>query len=476
MPAIADVLKSKYGIVSVLDQAGADNNGSTSVDNGPHLVAALNELSLTRGGLLVIPPGEYNIDTAAILPIFTGGIVHIYGPGAVLKTDNAINIFDRTPTDNTNANAIINMRFKFEGIRFEGNNTTDQKGLYVNATYGSKLVDCTFANLDIGADMGFALHTVVENCLGSQNETGFINLTNGVGKWTGASSTNSQSNKSVVHNCRDFAKAGADYSYRIHSSSGVKLQNITSEGANVVNAVDFDYGGSTVVKDFKCHDLHCENNPTDAVYRIRSGGGIINIDGLYTATADYLVDFSTGLASTFNFRNMGFVDGFTYLVRTNPQNGSIVSFQDCGRNNELLDPTLWENGLPSASVAVQIEGLEFRGGELILGAEDTDDYANPIIRHQNHQWANRDGEIDLGRSTSDNRWRNLFITGDAHIAHPDYSQTDLRDITHAVNTGDMKRAGYPVWDDTNNKIVVAGGSADGDVWHDADGTTAHTPV
>ena len=54
--------------------------------------------------------------------------------------------------------------------------------------------------------------------------------------------------------------------------------------------------------------------------------------------------------------------------------------------------------------------------------------------------------------------------------------TNLADVTHAINTGAAKVAGYEVWDSTNSQPVWAVGNADGSVWVDGTGTTVHTPV
>lgn len=55
------------------------------------------------------------------------------------------------------------------------------------------------------------------------------------------------------------------------------------------------------------------------------------------------------------------------------------------------------------------------------------------------------------------------------------TQAQLRDIAHGVNTIN-KFTAKMVYDTTNNRPVWANGSAVGDVWRYADGTTAHTPV
>jgi hypothetical protein len=54
--------------------------------------------------------------------------------------------------------------------------------------------------------------------------------------------------------------------------------------------------------------------------------------------------------------------------------------------------------------------------------------------------------------------------------------TNLADITHAVNTNAGKQLGTWVFNTTTGLPVWAAGSADGSVWLDATGATAHTPV
>ena len=54
--------------------------------------------------------------------------------------------------------------------------------------------------------------------------------------------------------------------------------------------------------------------------------------------------------------------------------------------------------------------------------------------------------------------------------------TALADVTAAINTGANKVAGYMVFNTTTGAPVWATGNADADVWNDATGTTAHSPV
>jgi len=53
--------------------------------------------------------------------------------------------------------------------------------------------------------------------------------------------------------------------------------------------------------------------------------------------------------------------------------------------------------------------------------------------------------------------------------------TDLADITNEINTV-YKYKGKEVYNETTKKPVWADGAADSDIWVDATGATAHTPV
>ena len=59
---------------------------------------------------------------------------------------------------------------------------------------------------------------------------------------------------------------------------------------------------------------------------------------------------------------------------------------------------------------------------------------------------------------------------------PSYTTAELEDVTHACNTSVAKFAGSMVWNTTTSTPIWSVGSADADIWVDATGATAHTPV
>ncbi len=59
---------------------------------------------------------------------------------------------------------------------------------------------------------------------------------------------------------------------------------------------------------------------------------------------------------------------------------------------------------------------------------------------------------------------------------PTATTAQLEDVAATINTATAKIEGYEVFNSTTNAPVWAEGSADADVWNDATGATAHTPV
>ena len=61
-------------------------------------------------------------------------------------------------------------------------------------------------------------------------------------------------------------------------------------------------------------------------------------------------------------------------------------------------------------------------------------------------------------------------------ASPTASAAEIADVANAINTADEKVAGMTVFDTTNNRIMVASGSAAASAWYVADGSASVTPA
>lgn len=70
----------------------------------------------------------------------------------------------------------------------------------------------------------------------------------------------------------------------------------------------------------------------------------------------------------------------------------------------------------------------------------------------------------------------IYEDGEISGLNPTATTAELEALADARNTDARKVAGYQVFNTTTNKPVWAVGNATGDVWVDATGATAHTPV
>ena len=68
-----------------------------------------------------------------------------------------------------------------------------------------------------------------------------------------------------------------------------------------------------------------------------------------------------------------------------------------------------------------------------------------------------------------------FLDRMFYVKAVDFDENNLADKTHAINTAD-KYITKPVFNSTTEKFVFAQGYDDTDVWNDAVGALAHTPI
>ena len=125
---------------------GANNQGTTSFDNGAIVQAIVDDMDADKGGVILFPPGRYNFDTGVDLNAFTGSKaqVQVVAYGAELFTNDVISIFYANVTDNTQANLRIGRKFIFNGGSFVGSNASGQKGIEIDASYNASFCRTNF--------------------------------------------------------------------------------------------------------------------------------------------------------------------------------------------------------------------------------------------------------------------------------------------------------------------------------------------
>jgi len=138
--------------------------------------------------------------------------------------------------------------------------------------------------------LGTWMHNIEVNNAG--NPYGRIGIWTGIGNWSGASGSNSQSNSTVVNSARYYMTNNTAIAHKIFSCSGVWDRNLIIEGTDCSIGIDMDGNSSTVVKDHHIEGLHFEvtNGAVIAAIRERMAGGIATLDGAFGQYASVLMD------------------------------------------------------------------------------------------------------------------------------------------------------------------------------------------
>lgn len=236
--------------------------------------------SIGHGSIEFTGTQTYIVNATLELPkAKTGGrrIIVINGNGAMIKSSKPITFFKRIPTSQDEAlNKFISTRFVIRDLQFTGG----QKAIHIGATYGTVIENCNFIGQDSTAvDIQFGLNTSLNQCI--VTNPGWDAFVLRCGESWGGNAINSQSNHSVLNQCRVYSSKGGNSAFKILGSSGVVLRDIISEGSNECNyAIYFDRLKSTTVRLFTIENFHFEHAPSKAGIYLNHTG-IATIDGLY---------------------------------------------------------------------------------------------------------------------------------------------------------------------------------------------------
>jgi hypothetical protein len=268
----------------------------------------------------------YLIRESWVWPTYTYGdsispTLKINGYGAVLYSDvEDITVISRLPTAQDTgptyeqAQVMIGLnKFSVEGVVLRGEGHPGQTGFAIGATYGLRMIGCRVAAMGRGFVGAFCLQSYWEACETINCEVGGFYLTDGSSatisgvSWPGASNSGSQSNVSVLQSCRVYGHPDQDQAYYLYGSDSCALKNCVAEGAGGAIDVVFDYGGSTVVKNFTIDGMHFENANAKCLMKIRTTG-VLKIKGIFSQVPAALLDLSGGIGPKVCF------DGLPYFV------------------------------------------------------------------------------------------------------------------------------------------------------------------
>lgn len=188
-----------------------------------------------------------------------------------------------------------------------------RKAIDLKATLNSTISNCRFTGqTEAAIDLRFCLMARVENVLVTNPAKRGIVVRSG--DWTGATPTNSQSNSTVLAQCRVYCAATTTEAFTVLNSGGVRMMDCISEGA----AADHDLflsaamdgnenkpASNPVVKSFSLSNFHVEHKVRKASIHINMPvKASVDLDNVYW-NGPQTAPVIRYLGGQLNLRNIG---------------------------------------------------------------------------------------------------------------------------------------------------------------------------
>lgn len=252
---------------------------------------------------------DLNLPVLYSIPGFSGGIarrfeINLNGAYLCISNTNPVTVFRRVPADQTVAlSTYIFACFYIHDGSILGKNGTGQYGIQLGATLGSVIERVTIADTDYGVYLRFCLSTRVGECTTSGIMT--IAMAADWGNWTGASTSNSQSNATNFYQNRILCANGSTAAFFANAASNIVYDGDIIEGGSPVYGIHHNNNGNAAVKDGFIRNLYCETLCTGALVRVRYGtNGTFEIDGIANYVLNQtLVEFESGATPQMTIMN-----------------------------------------------------------------------------------------------------------------------------------------------------------------------------
>lgn len=267
---------------------------TVNIDNGIVWVATWNQfvsaLANTNVKSINLAANLTATSKAYITKVQNSGIKEIEGHGFEINIPSSLDTgIVRRFNSLAEANFGIDQQLRIRNVVFKGNNNI---GLYISSNYGMKIEGCRFYNFSTALDLRWCMGTIIDQCYFWENYIG-VNLD--YDRFAGGSNSTSQSNHSIVQNCKFRNSAGDFANIKVHAASGVQILHNIFEG--VPNGGDydvyFDDNGSTVVKEVTMYGNHVEHIPAIAAFYIRLKDGFAKCGGIYSQYNCTLIKFES---------------------------------------------------------------------------------------------------------------------------------------------------------------------------------------
>lgn len=226
----------------------------------------------TSNGDILLPPGR-------VLVIDGKGCRLLLGPGS--------HGFTCAVADQKAAAAQVTSRYV---IRDFAEIQGGLKAIDLKATLGSEVRNVKLVRqTEVAVDLRFCLMALLQHVFVTNPGGKGIVLRHG--DWPGATGFNSQSNSTVLEQCRVYASKTTTNAFEVLNSGGVRMTDCVSEGAPVdhdlflsasVDGNEEEPAGNTVVKSFTLANFHVEHAARKAsVYVNMPSKAAVSLSNIY---------------------------------------------------------------------------------------------------------------------------------------------------------------------------------------------------
>ncbi len=228
---------------------------------------------------------EYRANGDIVLP--ARQLLVIDGAGAKLILGPNSNGFTVRIADQQEANRRTSSRYTIRDFAaIEGG----RKAIDLKATLGSTVSNCRFTGqTETAIDLRFCLMARVQNVLVTNPAKRGIVVRQG--DWPGANGTNSQSNSTVLDQCRVFCSRTTTQAFTVLNTGGVRMTDCISEGAGpehdlflsaTMDGNEESQARNPVVKSFHLSNFHVEHKARKASIHVnRPVKAVVDLQNVY---------------------------------------------------------------------------------------------------------------------------------------------------------------------------------------------------
>jgi len=328
--------------------AGSGSGGSSSV-GFVRWVTTTTELNNAWAGYVngsvrsIQLAADITLNQTLVVPANYNRILELDGHGGKIIIPSSLSVgIKREYASLSEANAGIDCQLRITNVIFEGTGRVST-AIDVQATYGSEIKGCRFYNLNVGIKGAWSMGTIIDQCYAWENN---IDYDLDYARFAGGSNSASQSNHSLIQNCKSRHSAGQFASIKATAVSGLRIRGCIFEG--VQNGSDyevyFDDAGSTVVKDFEISNCHIEQQQKIAAMYIRLKDGFGYVSNVFSQYDCNLVKFESSGYAKCVIKGVPYFTSGTKFENVN--SAGRWKFIDIPASFDPYDATKWNGAIP----------------------------------------------------------------------------------------------------------------------------------